>query len=43
MTGIDSYYAGWNNSNYAKTTTEYTGSNGTVGATSTLYRPLHRH
>jgi len=35
ITGIDSYYTGWNNSNYAKTTTEYTGSNGTAGATST--------
>ena len=35
MSGMDSYYAGWNSSNYAKTNTEYTGSNGTVGATST--------
>ena len=34
MSGMDSYYAGWNSSNYAKTNTEYTGSNGTVGATS---------
>jgi hypothetical protein len=30
--GIDSWYAGYSNSNYAKTTIEYTGSNGTVGA-----------
>ena len=35
ITGVDTFYAGWNNSNYAKTTTEYTGTNGTVGATST--------
>ena len=34
ITGIDSFYTGWNNSNYANTTTEYTGTNGTVGATS---------
>lgn len=33
VTGIDSYYSGWNNSNYAKTNIEYTGSNGNVGAT----------
>ena len=35
MAGIDSFYTGWNLSNYAKTNTEYTGSNGQVGATST--------
>jgi hypothetical protein len=35
ISGIDTFYAGWNNSNYAKTTNEYTGSNGTVGPTST--------
>lgn len=35
ITGIDSFYAGWNNSGYAGTNTEYTGTNGRVGATST--------
>jgi hypothetical protein len=35
MTGIDTWYAGFSNSNYAKTTHEYTGSNGTVGFTTT--------
>jgi hypothetical protein len=35
MTGIDSFYSGWSGSNYAKTSDEYTGSNGQVGATST--------
>lgn len=35
ITGIDSYYTGWSNSNYAKTSDEYTGSNGQVGPTST--------
>ena len=35
ITGIDSFYGGWNNSNYAKTNTEYTGTNGRVGATAT--------
>jgi hypothetical protein len=34
MTGIDTFYAGWGNSRYAGTTTEYAGSNGTAGATS---------
>jgi hypothetical protein len=33
--GMDSWYQGWSNSNYAKTNIEYTGSNGRVGATST--------
>jgi hypothetical protein len=32
-TGIDSFYAGFSNSNYAKTSDEYTGTNGQVGAT----------
>ena len=31
MSGIDSWYAGFINSNYAKTSDEYTGSNGQVG------------
>ena len=35
ISGIEQFYAGWNNSHYANTTTEYAGSNGTVGATST--------
>jgi hypothetical protein len=35
ISGINSFYAGWNNSNYAKTTIEYTGSNGIVGAGTT--------
>ena len=34
MTGMDRYYQGFGNSNYAKTTDEYTGSNGQVGPTS---------
>src|SRR4051812_30440650 len=34
ITGLDSWYAGHGNSNYAKTSDEYTGSNGTVGPTS---------
>lgn len=34
VSGINSFYTGWNVSNYAKTNIEYTGSNGTVGATS---------
>jgi hypothetical protein len=33
MTGIDSFYAGLNGSNYARTCDEYTGSNGQVGPT----------
>ena len=32
VTGLDSWYTGYSNSNYAKTNTEYTGSNGQVGA-----------
>jgi len=35
ITGLDSWYTGFSNSNYAKTTTEYTGSNGTVGTGAT--------
>jgi hypothetical protein len=35
MTGIDSFYSGFNNSNYAKTSDEYTGSNGQVGPSNT--------
>lgn len=35
ITGIDSYYTGWNNANYAKASDEYTGTNGQVGPTST--------
>jgi len=31
ITGLDSWYSGFSNSNYAKTSDEYTGSNGTVG------------
>jgi hypothetical protein len=32
MTGIDSFYSGFSSSNYSKTSDEYTGSNGQVGA-----------
>jgi hypothetical protein len=32
ITGIDSFYTGFSNSNYAKASDEYTGSNGQVGA-----------
>jgi hypothetical protein len=35
ITGLDTWYSGISNSNYAKTVDEYTGSNGTVGPTST--------
>lgn len=31
ISGLDSYYSGFNGSNYAKTSDEYTGSNGQVG------------
>jgi hypothetical protein len=34
VTGLDSWYTGFSNSNYAKSSTEYAGSNGQVGATS---------
>lgn len=35
LAGIDSFYQGWGGSNYAKTNTEYTGTNGKVGTAST--------
>ncbi|MES2299811.1 MAG: hypothetical protein V4582_22420 [Pseudomonadota bacterium] len=35
ITGLDSWYAGHGNSNYAKTSDEWTGTNGQVGPTST--------
>jgi hypothetical protein len=35
ITGLDTWYTGFNNSNYAKTSDEYTGSNGEVGPTTT--------
>jgi hypothetical protein len=35
ITGLDSWYTGFSNSDYAKTVDEYTGTNGTVGATTT--------
>jgi hypothetical protein len=35
ITGLDSFYAGHGNSNYAKTVDEYTGTNGQVGAATT--------
>ncbi len=35
ITGLDSWYTGFSNSNYAKTVDEYTGTNGTVGAATT--------
>ncbi len=35
MTGIDLFYAGWNSTSFARTNIEYTGTNGTVGQTST--------
>ncbi len=31
ITGLDSFYAGFHGSNYAKTTTEYSGYNGSIG------------
>jgi len=33
ITGMDSWYSGFSGSNYSKTSDEYTGSNGQVGAT----------
>jgi hypothetical protein len=33
MSGMDTWYSGFSGSNYAKTSDEYTGSNGQVGAT----------
>jgi len=35
MTGIDSFYVGFSGSNYAKTSDEYTGTNGQVAAATT--------
>ena len=35
ITGLDSWYTGYSNSNYSNTVTEYTGSNGTVGLATT--------
>lgn len=35
ITGLDSWYVGHSNSNYARTVDEYTGVNGTVGPTNT--------
>lgn len=35
ITGMDTYYTGFSNSNYAKTSDEYTGTNGQVGPTVT--------
>jgi len=35
ITGLDSWHTGFSGSNYAKTSDEYTGSNGTVGPTVT--------
>ena len=35
VTGLDSWYAGFGGSNYARTTTEYNGTNGFVGTSST--------
>lgn len=34
VTGMDSFYSGWNNTIFARTNIEYTGSNGTAGASS---------
>jgi hypothetical protein len=35
ITGLDAFYTGFSNSNYAKTSDEYTGTNGQVGASTT--------
>ena len=35
ITGLDSFYSGFSNSNYAKTSDEYTGTNGQVGPATT--------
>jgi hypothetical protein len=35
ITGLDSWYSGFSNSDYAKTSDEYTGTNGTVGPITT--------
>ncbi|MEO7966957.1 MAG: hypothetical protein ABIT38_23920 [Gemmatimonadaceae bacterium] len=36
ITGLASFYSGWNNSHFANTNVEYSGSNGRVGAISTF-------
>lgn len=38
ITGLDAWYAGHSDSNYAKTSNEYTGSNGKVGSTSLIHQ-----
>ncbi|MDC8786459.1 hypothetical protein [Roseateles koreensis] len=35
MTGLDAWYQGYSNSNYSGTVTEYTGSNGAIGRSTT--------
>ena len=35
MTGLDTWYSGYSNSNYSGTVTEYTGSNGAIGRATT--------
>jgi hypothetical protein len=40
ITGISSFYTGFSNSNYAKTSDEYTGTNGQVGPTTNSASPL---
>ena len=39
ITGMDTWYTGFSNSNYAKTSDEYTGSNGQVGPTTIIGAP----
>ncbi|GAC1394388.1 MAG: hypothetical protein NVSMB47_03230 [Polyangiales bacterium] len=41
ITGLDSFFAGFGGSNYAKTCTEYSGTNGQVTASSTPIVPPH--
>lgn len=38
ITGLDSWYVGHNNSNYAATVNEYTGTNGQVGSTTLTHQ-----
>lgn len=38
ITGLNAWYAAHNNSNYAKTVNEYTGTNGTVGSTTLVHQ-----
>jgi hypothetical protein len=40
ITGIDSFYVGFSGSNYAKTSDEYTGTNGQVGAVTSSAFPI---